>query len=243
MLKPVTHIEGYEGLEIQDDLPNDTNPNSVQVRFDVKSEEMPALSAAAGRVIRQNFIHITCVWELGRTSFTRRIRDKVEFDEKTNKWKIKMFAPGGLSDIRAWTTEWNAFMNGAAEQDFGTPLQFMFKNDPSRVEIYKRLGIGTIDRLAGLNDSDADSIGMGGRDDVRRAREFIARAKQAAPQIELNNRLEEKDHQIEKLQATINDLTEKLTELLQRDIKEASPAKKRGRPKKIIETETEIEGV
>lgn len=228
MLEQVTHIEGLENAFEQAQLLNDTNPGVTQIRFTVKSEEMPFLSAEAGRVITKNFIWITKVMDLGRSELSRRIRDKVLFDETTRKWKILSLG-SPRSDIKQYPAQWNAFYRGIQDQIIGTPLMMIFKGDPARAEMYKFRHIDTVEQLAACGDGEIQGLGMGAREDVRRAQEYIKTAKAQAPAMEFNLKLDQKDRQIEQLQSVVSELSERLNQFLSDD--EAAP-KKRSKAKK-----------
>jgi hypothetical protein len=235
-LEKVTHIEGLSAHE-DHELFDDTRPDSVLCRFFVKREEMPFATAQEGRLITQNFIYVERQWELGRSCYARRIRDHVAWNEALQKWEIKKLAEGSRSDIKRNPDEWNAFYRNAADNEVGTPLSLLFKNDPSRVEVYSRYGINTIDRLAALNATDIDSIGMGARDDQSRARAYIERAKTDAGGTQLNHRLELAEAQNETLQRQLKDMEAKLTEVLQAQVQdlvdETQERRPRGRPRTI----------
>lgn len=232
MLKQITHIEGldshYEDLE----MPNDTPPVGVQVKFDVVQVEQPFLTAQEGRPIYKDEVFIIKEWELGRSKFRRKVRDAVVYED--GKFKIKKLAP--RSDIKQYPDEWNAFMRGATDATVGTPLSLLFRNDPSRAERYYFLHINTIEKLASLNESNAQDLGMDARSDIERAREFIKRTKEQAPALEMNLKLEQKDQEIISLRNAVADLTEKLTQVLNAQINEAKPAS-RSRTKKAAEEE------
>jgi hypothetical protein len=237
-MQKTTMIEGYTGYEHQEDLLDDTNPGSVIVKFLVKSEVMPALSASAGREVRKNFVHVEVVMELGRSSWCRRVRDTVEFDEQTNKWKVTKLAEGERSDIRRWPDAWNAFARNSSEDVTGTPLSLLFKNDPSRVEHYKTRQITTVERLASMNSTDIDNLGMGARGDHAKAVQYLTRVKMLAGANEANFEIEKIANENESLRNQVADLSSKLTQLLEAQLGEAP--KKRGRPAKSDSVEASI---
>jgi len=234
MLEKVTHIEGLEGFDSKE-MYDDTPPDSVLVRFDVRPVEQPFLSAQENRIIYKNIVFISKEWELGRSSLARPIRDTVAFDEKEQKWKISKLAPN--SDIKKYPAEWNAFQRGQSNNDIGTPLLLLFKTDPSRVEWYKFRHITTVERLAAMNHSNSQDLGMGVSEDIQRAQNYLAQTKSSGAANELKARLEEKDSQVASLQNQLADLSAKLTEVLKDQTsphREIEPAKKgRGRPRKV----------
>lgn len=242
MLQQTTHIEGYEGFD-SPEMYNDTPPDSVQVRFWVNAVEQPFESNQAGRTIHKNVVYISKTWELGRSSLHRPIRDKVTFDEVAKRWKVSRLAAN--SDIAKYANEWNAFQRGQSDSEVGTPLMFLFKTDPSRVEFYKDKHIGTIERLAALNYSNAQDLGLGVAEDINKAQSYLKQTKDDGAAHALKARLEEKDLQVVSLQEQLRELQSKLTSVLSDKFDNASadeePVSKRGRgrPKKA-ETANQI---
>ena len=233
MLEQNIAIEGLSEFAEHETF-DDTAPGSVITAFSVESEEMPFLSAAAGKMVRKNFVHVARTWELGRSSYRRRIKDEVMFDEGKGKWVIVKLQNELQSDIRKNPQEWNAFMKGVSSDSLGTPLLVMFPHDPARVEFYRDAHIVTIERLSGQNESDIQVLGNGVRGDVEKARAYLKHAKEEIPQAQLEFKLKEKDLKIDSLQNQLTDLSNKLTELLTADIEKKAP-KKLGRPKKVVQ--------
>lgn len=229
MLQNNISIEGLSEWTESESF-DDTPPGSVITRFSVESEDMPFLSNEAGKRITKNFIHVSRTWELGRSSYRRRIKDEVKYNESTGKWEIVRLANEQQSDTRKNPNEWNAFMRGISIHDTGNPLVLLFPHDPSRVEFYKDAHIITIEQLAGQNDSDIQSLGNGVRADVEKAKRWISKSNEEIPEARLKHELSEKDRKIESLQNQLEDLSAKLTELLKQQIEEEKP--RRGRPRK-----------
>jgi hypothetical protein len=240
-------IEGYEGFEMPE-MYDDTPPDSVQVRFSVKAVEQPYLSEQANTMIYKNVVHISKAWELGRSSFQRPIRDKVEFHEASKKWKVLKLAAN--SDIAKYPNEWNAFQLGQSDNEIGTPLMFLFKTDPSRTEFYKANHITTIERLAALNFSNAQQLGLGVAEDINKAQRYLAETKESGAATALKARLEERDQQINSLQEQLVELQSRLSEVLTDKLEQARPVqfsapseniepkRGRGRPRKTEQPET-----
>jgi len=245
MLKEIdVPIEGLEETHFEDiQMLDDARPGVTIVKFYVKSEEMPAKSREAGRIVRENFIWIQKIMNLGNAILHRRVRDKIEWDDVAKKWKVKMLAQGKESDVRRYTNEWNAFARGANENSIGTPLQFLFKNDPARVDAYKAKYITTIEQLANLSASHLKEIGIGGEEDKKHAIYYLDKIEKQVPNLEINNKLEEKDRQIETLMNRVNDLTAKLTEVLEAQLKGEEKKVKKTKPTKAKESYEDVSGI
>jgi len=224
-LQRVTHIEGLDAHYEDKELLDDTPPQGVICKFEVRSEEIPAESTDS--IVRKNFVYVTRTWEVGHSSYSRRIRDKVTFDTASGKWKILKLAEGNQSDIKRNTEEWNAFVRGATEDDLGTPIAMLFKNDPSRALFYKDKYIKTIERLAGVNHTDAGLLGFGVTDDVKKAQTYLARMSANVGAASTVSRLDDMQQENAVLRAQLEDLKSKLTS-------EEIPQKRgRGRPPKV----------
>jgi hypothetical protein len=227
-------IEGLDPYQDYDmSASEDTPPGLIRIWFSLESVFMPFLSAQEGRKVDKNFIYMNWEKELGRSIGRQRINDVVEFDETTQKWKIKSFAPQE-SHIKTYPNEWNAFFNNTRADDAGTPVELLFKNDPARASLYKHHGVHTIERLSGVSEGDAALIGMGALDDVKRAKAFIAKTNTGVSNSQFELEVQALKERNESLENSVRDLTEKLTEMLKRELSagddDSEPAKKRGRP-------------
>lgn len=252
-LKPMTHIEGLEAFEdVQ--LLDDTDPSANQVKFYLKAEEMPYLTAhpeeipkeeghIPGNIYRKNFVCIEKICNLGNSIVDRRINDKVEFDQGTGKWRV-LRLDAAQSDIKRYPAEWNAFATSAAEGSIGTPLNLLFKNDPARVLFYKSKFINTIEQLSHCGESEIQLLGMGAREDVRRAIRFAEMASEAAPGIARSLEMEAMAKENAALKAGMADLNDKLRQVLEQQIEAAGDYPKprgKGKPKKIQPTSETLE--
>jgi hypothetical protein len=230
MLERITDIEGLD--RFQDHvLLDDTPPNAGRFWFTVESEDMPFLtndpvSNPRGEIIRKNFVYFNYEMELGRMSGRRRIKDTVEYDEVARRWKVvKLHPDPKVSHILRFKDAWNAFARGTTLDEVGTPIKDLFKLDPSRAEHYKRLGIHTVERLSSITEADADSIGMGGRDDRKKAILYMERSRESVKSAQANARHEAQERLIASQAEKIADLSAKLEELLRAQL-EAQEAEK-----------------
>lgn len=94
--------------------------------------------------------------------------------------------------------------------------------DENKTELYRSFNIRTLDQLCNLNDAFISRIGMGTRDDVRKAKAYLASLSEQAKQEELNKELLKRDDEIAKLKAMVEQLASQSKE----------DAPKRGRPPK-----------
>lgn len=251
------HIEGLDPLTEHDlTQENDTPPDAIIVWFEVKSEYMPALSLEKGERVYKSFVHRCFIKELGWSSGNRRIKDKVEFDEATGKWKVLQLAPAGQSDLKKWPNQWNKFARGTKGSIDGTPIEFLFKQMPERAEMFKKNHVETIEMLASLTDGDCQRGGMGWFDDRTKARAHIAKAKDGAAEVKMNARIQSLEESLKEAAKQNRDLQDKLEILLKSQIEAASKreapvkssAPKKGgkrpkHPQAISNEDIQIEGV
>ena len=238
-LEKVTHIEGFEGYETRDTL-QDTPPGGVLAEFFVDATEMPFLSAQEGKTIRENKLYVRITMELGRSQFVKRIRDDVQFDEAARKWVIKKLLPQDQSYILRYLDEWNAFQRSVKTDEVGTPLSLLFKNDPAKVLHLKSMYIHTVEHLASLNPTDAGNLGMGGREDVQIAQNYLKRVEQNAGNNQITQRMDEKDRVIDELMNRVRAAESKLTEVYneQKQAEADEPVKKTWSRRKKDSTES-----
>lgn len=225
MLDTLPEIAGLEGFTDHDlSVQNDTPPDAIIVWFDVVKEYMPKLSEIEGKRIYKNFVHRHFIKELGHSAGSRRIKDEVYYNEEDQCWKVKRLAGNGHSDIKKFPHEWNRFQKGNNGIIEGTPIELIFKHDPSRADLFCRNQMTTVERLAGLTDADCQRGGMGWRDDRDRARAYLAKIEKAAGGIQNVAKMQELEKENQSLKATVADISNKLNILLQAQIDAASEA-------------------
>jgi hypothetical protein len=249
-LEKIVNIEGLEGAYDNVSLADNVNPGATQIKFDVESEEMPALTNSpenvGGGVVRKNFVWVHKIMNLGHSKVSRRIRDVVEYDKEAKKWKVLRLAPGKyadgtpVSDIARYPNEWNLFARNKRDDIIGTPISIMFPADPSRAEAYKYRYIHTVEQLANCTDGDLEGLGLGAGEDRERARVRVRREKEAAPARALEAMLAEKDRRIASLESQMKQLLDQVIPQLaaqEAPVTGAEAPAKRGRKKK-----EEVEG-
>lgn len=232
MLQETPHIEGFEGSYEDSEMINDVPLGTTLIEFYVKYDDMPAKTMAAGTIVRDNFVYIKKTMNLGNAILDRRVNDTIEW--KDGKWKVKKFAEGmvdpttPVSDIRRYAREWNAFARGNADGASGTPLDFLFKNDPSKVAAYKAFHITTIEQLEACSDANLEQLGMGGREDREKAGRYLEHIRETSKDVALNNKFEVLEAAISAKDKQIADLSAKLTQVLTSQIEGAT--KPKGKP-------------
>lgn len=79
-------------------------------------------------------------------------------------------------DKRRFPRHWDAYKESRAQIPDGYPIALLFPNDPDRVDIMRGHRIHTIEQLAGVSDGAVGRLGMGGRELVEQAKEYLERA-------------------------------------------------------------------
>lgn len=236
MLQKTTEIEGLDSFE-NVDSPDDTNPGAMQVSFELISEEMPYLTSQSGKIERRNFVQVKEVINLGNLINVRRIKDDVYFDTEQKRWKVKKLDPA-MSDIKKYPDAWNHFARGNTGMLIGTPLLMLFRHDPSRIEQYHAIHIRSVEQLGALTDANCDGLFMGAKKDREDARFYLRRIAEAAPSIEINNKFEELERSNKLLAKQNAELTQKLTQLLEADVKKLEGKSAKGTKKgKVAKSE------
>lgn len=212
----IENLDEYTGIDL--DGVYDTPPDAIIVWFDVIKEYMPAKSREAGMEIYENFVHRFYIKELGYSSGNRRIKDEVYFNKETNSWHVKRLVKAGQSDILKFKNEWNKFVRGSNGVEDGTSIKLLFKNDPSRADMYVRSHITTIERLAGLTEADCQRGGMGWLDDKKRAEAYLAKVKANAGSIQNLEYVKSLEEKLAASQAETAELKAKFDEFLSAQI-------------------------
>ena len=123
--------------------------------------------------------------------------------------------------------EWAAFKANAKAPESGTPLDMMPGITKAQVAELKHFEVRTIEDLANLSDAHAGRF-MGINGMRTQARDYLERAKGAAPDKALRAAVAQKDAELEALRTQMAALSARLDET-------APPPAKRGRPRKSAE--------
>jgi len=79
--------------------------------------------------------------------------------------------------------------------------------DESKIDTYRTFNIHTVDQLAKLNDAFITKIGMGTREDVKRANAYLATLNDKAKEEHLMKQLLERDERLAMLEQKLASLT------------------------------------
>lgn len=121
-------------------------------------------------------------------------------------------------DKRRFAEKWRLFESEQSQFTGEVLIEGCELFDENKVELYRSFNIRTLDQLSKLNDSFISKIGMGTREDVRKAQAYLANATEQAKHESLMKELQERDTKIQQLESMIQEL--------------AQNTPKRGRPAK-----------
>lgn len=125
--------------------------------------------------------------------------------------------PVTMEHTERFPKKWAAFQAQQTQKVEGTLLSVLFPNDLAIVENMKHVSILTVEQLAALNDTQIQNIGMGGREFVNRAKQFLEHSEKGKDfnilsdkinQFELREK--EKDARIAALEAALADAGQEL---------------------------------
>jgi hypothetical protein len=109
-------------------------------------------------------------------------------------------------DKRRFQRQWEAYKAQQSQFAGEVTLEDSGLFEESKIISYKAFNIQTVDQLAKLNDAFISKIGMGARDDVRKANSFLAEQQERGKQIILERELQLRDEKIAQMQQQIAEL-------------------------------------
>jgi hypothetical protein len=103
-------------------------------------------------------------------------------------------------DKYRWPRHWQAYQDGQEQDAAGTPLATLFPANPETVDMMRGLKITTCEQLAGMSEQGIAKLGMGGRANVLKAKNFLEAAAGMAQAHALQHEIEKRDDVIAKLE-------------------------------------------
>jgi hypothetical protein len=161
----------------------------LYVEFYAHSEHQPWKSAEQGRPIYEKKDYIKIIQPGERDQMVREVTD--------------------LDKMR-FPKQWQAYENQQAQIPDGTPLAVMFPQDPQICDQFRALKIHVVEHLAGLGEEGIKRLGMGGRDHVERAKNFLAAASNMKGAHEMQRQIEAQKDEIATLKAALEQVQKEL---------------------------------
>lgn len=157
----------------------DDDDVGVTATFFAKDEVMPFRSQAEGKEVKEK-------------------RNYVRIVVKGND-KMVVIRQVTEQDKKRFPYSWQQFARGEDQSKKGTPLSDLFEADAEIVPHYHALNVFTLEDLAQVNDTNLQALGAGARENRLRAREYLAKTKDAAKVASLEAELAEMKRQIAEL--------------------------------------------
>lgn len=173
-------------------------------RFFIDKRPNGHKSQEEGRPIYEDYIAVS-------------IRQPGERDERIR--------PANAMDKVRFAQAWAAFEARRQNQHTGTPLEVLFPHKPSIVKMMDHANIFTVEQLAGLNDTQIQNIGLGGREWHEMAKTFLTTAERGKGYHDLQSQLDAKTQENTKLANLVERLEARVSELENND----KPKRGRGR--------------
>ena len=168
---------GSQAAFLRQYVPTDDD-EGVTATFFNREEVMPFLSQQAGKEIKEKKLYVRIV---------------VKGDDK----KI-VVRPVNDQDKRRFPFSWQQFERGEDQSKRGTPLTDLFDSDAEIVPHYGAMNIHTLEDLAQVSDGNLQALGAGARENRLRAKEYLAKVKDASEVGELRRRLADLEKQVGK---------------------------------------------
>lgn len=126
------------------------------------------------------------------------VKINVPGDNKT-EWDM----PVKEEHKKRWPDKWRAYEAEQNQFEGEVTLEASELFNESKVEMYRNFNIRTVDQLAKLNDAFQTQIGMGTRDDVRKAKSYLVSLAEKAKEQHLLQELQARDDRLALLEAQL----------------------------------------
>ncbi|MGC3959569.1 MAG: hypothetical protein QM813_16965 [Verrucomicrobiota bacterium] len=143
----------------------------VTATFYMKEEVMPFLSQQAGKEIKERRPFIKIVVKGNDKSIVHR--------------------PIQEGDKKRFPFSWQQFERGEDQSKKGTALSELFDSDSELVPHYHAMNVFTLEDLAQVSDGNLQLLGAGARENRLRAKEYLAKIKDAGQVASLLARIAE----------------------------------------------------
>lgn len=153
-------------------LPSRKQDNQLNVQFYKHAELNAAESRKQGRKIFDDYVYVRIIAPADRLKVIER---------RASEEDKQRFAP-----------QYRKFFQGQAQLSSGTPLSELSTITPSQVLELQALHVETVEQLAGMPDTTAQLMGMGGLELKRRAQKFLDLAADKTTQGEQIRELQAK---------------------------------------------------
>jgi hypothetical protein len=145
--------------------------------------------------------------------------------------KTEWDQPVRESDKIRFRSAWEAYKSQKNQLGNQTLLADAAIFDEAKIKTYQTFNIETVEQLANLNDAFISKIGMGTREDVKKANNYLVAMAEEGQKLKLEKELQARDEQIQQQAQQLEALQAQMAKLLNAD------TPKRGRPAKVPDKE------
>jgi len=146
----------------------------------------------------------------GGPAFVAKDYVKIFRPAEHNLWVVNREAIE--DDKRRFPRHWEAYQNSRAQVPDGFPIALLFPQDPDRVDILRSMRIHTIEQLAGVSDGAAGKLGMGGRELVEKAKDYLETANDREQWAAMQREREHHQAELAALKAELAELAGRMTQ-------------------------------
>lgn len=170
-----------------------TPGSTANVRFFYEKKRLGAKSDEEGREVGELEEYIAISFPGSRDEFVGQVeeRHKKEYAAQYANWK----------------------KNNQEKTVVGTLLTDWPQITRSLAEKFNHMGMYTVEQLAAASDMAIDRLGPDSRRLHNQAKDWIELAKEKAPALRLKKELAIRDHEIQRLEAQLNELNDKFEQL------------------------------
>lgn len=175
------------------------------LRFWKEAVENPRATASAGRTMFDEVLFVKITSPGDKSEMVYKLETTYS-DGRTGKSSEPVW-----KRFEKYITDYKA--KGAATAVSGTPIEMWPLADTRRVAMLKHNGIYSVEALASLSDSGIATIGMGGRELVQKAKDWLATAANSAAAMQAQERERATEARFAALEEQFNALAQAMNEL------------------------------
>lgn len=199
--------------------------NQLIVLFYPKAVQNKARSAAEGKpvFVQQDFVKI------------QHPGEKLNIVDR----------PATDFDKARFRQKWEAYVHGKAPQYEGIPLNLLFPHRPEIVATLEQYRVHTIEQLARLSEAGLQTVGMGAREWVNKAQEYMKQAEKGVDHHKFNAAIAEKDKEISVLKRQLDEVSARVAQMMAGQMQQPVPVQRQVRQPQMpdfsqVDPQTEI---
>lgn len=123
--------------------------------------------------------------------------------------------PANDGDKRRFALQWAQFQQQREQRPEGTPLSYLFPENPAMIGNYEAAGVYTIEQLAGLSGNAIENMGMGAQGHVNQAQTYLTNAEKGIRNSQLRKLQEDHDREVASLKHQLAEQGKRIDQLLE----------------------------